>query len=141
VALVLLYLWGASVNFKGENPMNTWRDYIAGAMFAWFLSNGLNVEAAVNEHRRCDYACQQFQHAKSELQRDEKNLDSDVTLLRQSLRHHGSQEQIERLRHQVQQDWDQIVLDRGHSKPGQEDQTPNLANRHIDQKAQSHRRS
>ena len=122
--------------------MKTGKDYIAGAMFAWALSTGLNtVEAAANEHPRCDYACQQFRHVKSALQRDEKNLDSDVTLLRQSLRDHASQELIERLRHQVQQDWNQVVLDRGDSKPGQVDQTPNLANRHIDHKAQSNRRS
>lgn len=122
--------------------MKTWRNYIAGAMFAWTLSKGLNtVAVATNERPRCDYACQQFQHAKIELQRDEKNLDSDETLLRQSLRQHGSQEQIERLRHQIQKDWNQIVLDRGHSKPGQEHQTPNLANRHGDQKAQGDRRS
>jgi hypothetical protein len=130
------------VKFKGENAMKSRKDFIAGAMFAWSLSNGLNtVEAAVNEHPRCDYACQQFRQVKREFQRDEKNLDSDVTLLRQSLRHHGNQEQIERLRRQVRQDWEQVVLDRGHSKAGQEDQMPNLANRHIDQKAQSHRRS
>lgn len=122
--------------------MKTRRDYIAGAMFVWSLSSGLStVEAASNKHPRCDYACQQFRLVKSELQRDEKNLDSDVTLLRQSLRDHASQELIERLRHQVQQDWNQIVLDRGHSKPAQVDQTLNLANGHIDQKAQSDRRS
>jgi hypothetical protein len=122
--------------------MKSRKDYIAGAMFAWCLSIGPStVEAAAHQHWGCDYAYQQFRHDKSELERDEKDLESDVNFLRKSLRHHASQEQIERLRRQVQQDWNQIVLDRGHSKPGQEDQTPNLANRHIDQKAQSNRRS
>jgi hypothetical protein len=103
--------------------MKSRKDYIAGATFAWALSNELNtLEVPTNERLRCDYACQQFLLVRSDLQRDEKNLDSDVTLLRNPLRQHGSQEQIEGLRRQVQQDWNQIVLDRSHSKSGHEDQ-------------------
>jgi hypothetical protein len=97
--------------------------------------------ASAQENGRPLRAHEQVCLDKSELQRDEERLKTDVESLRKSLRQHGSQEQIERLRRQVQQDWNQIVLDRGHSKPGQEDQTPNLANRHIDKKGQSNRRS
>ncbi len=121
--------------------MKTRRDFITGAMFACCLAIGVNsVEAAALQRRSCDYALQPFRQDKSELQRDEKELESDINVLRKLLRRHSSQERIARLRYLVRQDWHQIVLDRGHSRPCQEDQSQYLVNRRVDQNAQSERR-
>ena len=122
--------------------MKTSREYIAGAMFAWSLTIGLNtVEAATRELRRCDYANQQFRHDQSELQRDEKELASDINVLRKSLRQHASQDRIARLQYLIRQDWHQIVMDRGQSRLCHEEQEPNLATQRVFQKIQGGRRS
>lgn len=125
-----LDLSGVSVKFKGKNVMKTWRDIIAGALFVCCLSIGINsVAQAAHQHWSCDYSRPPFRQDKSELRRDEKALESDVNVLRKLLRHHGSQERIARLRYLVRQDWSQIVLDRGQSRPCPEDQSQNLVNR------------
>jgi hypothetical protein len=114
---------------EGEQKVNTRGNYLAAVMFVCSLFFPINaLFASAQETGRPLRACEQVFQDKSKLQRDQKRLETDVGSLRKSLRHHASQGQIERLRHQVQQDWNQIVLDRGPSKPVQVEQTPNLAN-------------
>ena len=89
------------------------RTQIVAAQFALCLTIVTHtVGAATLDVHDCDSACRSLRAKKIELQRDERDLASDVRLLRRSLRHHASQERIERLRYLVKEDWGQIVTDR-----------------------------
>jgi hypothetical protein len=120
--------------------MKSWRNIIAGALFLCCLSIGIKTVAqAAHQHRSCDSSYRPFRQDKSELRRDEKELESDINVLRKLLRRHSSQDRIARLRYLTRQDWHQVVLDRGQPRLCQEDQNQNLVNRRVDQNAQSER--
>jgi len=89
------------------------RKQIVAALFASCLTIvTLAVDAATVDVDDCNSACRSMRAKKIELQRDERDLASDVRLLRRSLRHHVSHDRIESLRYLVREDWGQIVTDR-----------------------------
>ncbi len=107
------------------------RSYVIGSLLACTLT--FTVTLAQGHGSRDGE--KQSRPELSDLQRDEEQLAADVSSLRNSLRLHKSRERIEQLRYQVRQDWQQIVLDRGHSDSDQVDQTSNLVNRRHRQNA------
>jgi hypothetical protein len=114
------------------------RSYVAGSLFACSLTFTVSIGNALAHGRWSrDGSEKQIRTHKSDLQRDEELLAADVSYLRKSLRQNKSQKLITQLRYQVRQDWQQIVLDRGHSAPDQVDQTPSLVNRRHLRNAQN----
>lgn len=89
------------------------RNQIVAALFALCLTVVTHaVDAATVDVHDCDSACRTMRAKRFELQRDERDLASDVRELRRSLRQHVSHERIESLRYLVREDWGQIVMDR-----------------------------
>ncbi len=114
------------------------RSYFAGSMVVGALMFTVIIGSALAQGRwNRDGSEKQIRTDKSDLQRDEELLTADVSYLRKSLRQNKSQKLITQLRYQVRQDWQQIVLDRGHSAPDQMDQMPNLVNRRHKRTAQN----
>ena len=142
MALFLLGRSGNCIFLEGEQIVNTRGNYLALVML---VCSGLfpikDVVASVQENRCFLRAHEQVSHDTSDLRRDEERLETDMGSLRNSLRNYASQEWIDRLRSQVRRDWNQIVLDRSHFNPSQEDRTVNLAKRRIGQRVQRNRGS
>jgi hypothetical protein len=110
------------------------RSCVVGSLLACNLA--FTVTLAQGRWSR-DGSEKQIRTDKSDLQRDDEQLAADVNYLRKSLRQHKSQELITQLRYQVRQDWQQIVLDRGHSVPDQVDRMLDLVNRRHKRNAQN----
>ena len=118
------------------------RDSMVAALFASclvMLSHAAN--AATLGVRACDYACRRMRDKKNELNRDETDLQSDVGLLRRSLRHHAGQERIERLRYRIEEDWYRIVTDRSDARALRRSQSMELANERFKHNGENHRSS
>jgi hypothetical protein len=106
------------------------RNYVIGSLLACSLTFTVSIGNALAQGRwNHDGSEKQIRTDKSDLLRDEEQLAADVSYLRKSLRQNKCQELITQLRYQVRQDWQQIVLDRGHSGSERLDQTSNLVNR------------
>jgi hypothetical protein len=106
------------------------RRYFVGSLCACILSFLVVIGMPLAQGRwNRDEGEKAVRIVDSEMQRDQDRLASDVSALRKSLGQHKSQEIITQLRYQVRQDWQQIVLDRGHSGSERLDQTSNLVNR------------
>jgi hypothetical protein len=91
------------------------RNFIVAALLASCLAIASQpVDAAMFKVHDCDDACRRMRDKNIELTLDEFDLQSDVGLLRRLMRRHASQKRIEMLRHLIQEDWFQIVMDRGH---------------------------
>jgi hypothetical protein len=104
--------------------------YIAGAILASSLALGVHgMRAVAHERGRPDHAHEPSHHYQSELQRDQQQFETDGKNLIKSLGRRASQEQIAREQNRVRQDWQNIVLDRGQSRPAPQDQIQNLASR------------
>jgi hypothetical protein len=138
VASFLRRTFEHSISLKGVQLMVVKRSYFAGSMVVCTLTFTVSIGSALAQGQWTRDAIEkQIRTEKSDLQRDEEQLAADVSYLRKSLRQRKSQELITQLRYQVRQDWQQIVLDRGHSDSEREDQTSNLVNRRHKRNAQS----
>lgn len=112
------------------------KDRIVAALFASCLAIVTHaVDAAPLGVRGRDFAGRRMHDENSELRRDDKELLTDVNLLRSSLRHHASQERIEMLRCLVREDWSQIVTDRGHPRVSSQGRSLNIAAGRFNQNA------
>lgn len=115
------------------------RDPMVAALAAWCLVMLVNaVDAATLDVRACNYACRRMRDKKIEMKRDETDLQSDVGLLRRSLRHHATHERIDRLRYRIEEDWNQIVMDRSDARALRRGQSMDIANEHFKHHGESH---
>lgn len=115
------------------------REPMVAALFASCLVMlAYAVDAATLDVRACDYACRRMRDKKIEMKRDENDLQSDVGLLKRSLRQRASQERIEMLRYRIEEDWSQIVMDRSDARALRQSQSMDIANERFKPNGEVH---
>ena len=115
------------------------RDSVLAALLAsgvLILSHA--ADASTFDLRACDNACRRMRDKKIQMKRDETDLQSDMGLLKGSLRHQASQERIERLRYRIEEDWHQIVTDRSDARAFRRSQSMDIANERFKHNGEVH---
>jgi hypothetical protein len=115
------------------------RDSMVAALLAsclLILSHA--VDAATLDVRACDHPCRRMRDKRIEMKHDETDFQSDMGLLKGSLRHHASQERIERLRYRIEEDWHQIVMDRSDARASRRSQSMDIANERFKHNGEIH---